>query len=100
MADSAPPAPLAPAQAESAPAHQNRLALSDARRHLRKSAVKLVGYRCAPPGGRYGFLPSSTQTAVVCTARSRFSRALVGAGMLSDVVTARLPFRVAAANWV
>jgi uncharacterized membrane protein YbhN (UPF0104 family) len=46
-AEGAPDAALDPSQVESAPAHQNRLALSDAKHHLQKSAVKLVGYLVA-----------------------------------------------------
>jgi uncharacterized membrane protein YbhN (UPF0104 family) len=38
---------LDPSQRESAPAHHNRLALSDAKHHLQKSALKLVGYLVA-----------------------------------------------------
>lgn len=42
-----PPAALDPSEVKSAPAHQSRLALSDAKHHLKKSAVKLVGYLVA-----------------------------------------------------
>jgi uncharacterized membrane protein YbhN (UPF0104 family) len=38
---------LDPSEVKSAPVHQNRLALSDAKHHLGKSAVKLVGYLVA-----------------------------------------------------
>jgi hypothetical protein len=43
--------------------------------------------------------PSTAHTAVVWTARSLASRRPLGAGMLSDVVTARVPSAEAAANW-
>ena len=42
--------------------------------------------------------PSSAQTADACTDRSRLSRAPVGAGMFSEVVTERVPSAVAAAH--
>jgi hypothetical protein len=44
------------------------------------------------------FERSSRQTAVSCIARSRASSSPLGAGMLSVLVTARRPSRVAAAN--
>ncbi len=44
-------------------------------------------------------LPSSAHTAVAWTPRSWASSSPMGAGMFSDVVTARLPSAVAAANW-
>jgi hypothetical protein len=47
MADRAPDAALDPSPLESAQAHHNRLALSDAKHHLQKSALKLVGYLVA-----------------------------------------------------
>jgi uncharacterized membrane protein YbhN (UPF0104 family) len=47
MADVGPDTALEPSQPQSAPAHQNRLALGDAKKHLQKSALKLVGYLAA-----------------------------------------------------
>jgi uncharacterized membrane protein YbhN (UPF0104 family) len=47
MSDRASGAALDPSQLTSSPAHQNRLALGDAKKHLRKSAIKLVGYLVA-----------------------------------------------------
>jgi hypothetical protein len=47
MADSVRSPVLHPSRHESTPAHQNGLALSDAKHHLQKSAVKLVGYLVA-----------------------------------------------------
>ena len=46
-AEGARDAALDPSQVTSCPAHQNRLALSDAKHHLQKSALKLVGYLAA-----------------------------------------------------
>jgi hypothetical protein len=65
--------------------------------------LQLIGVWCGA-AGRVSFCAigyfgrSSRQTAVCCIARRRARRAPLGAGMLSDVVTARLPSRVAAAN--
>ena len=39
--------PARPSTRRSTPEHQNRLALGDAKKHLRKSAIKLVGYLVA-----------------------------------------------------
>lgn len=47
MADAAQPEALEPQQQEPAHTAHSRLALSDAKRHLQKSAVKLVGYLVA-----------------------------------------------------
>ncbi|HEY2654403.1 MAG TPA: lysylphosphatidylglycerol synthase domain-containing protein [Solirubrobacteraceae bacterium] len=46
-AEDGPHAALGQSQVKSTPAHQNRRALSDAKHHLRKSTVKLVGYLVA-----------------------------------------------------
>jgi hypothetical protein len=55
--------------------------------------------RRTPPRARGGYFSSSAQTAVVCTARSRLKSAPLGGGMLSVVVTERLPSAVAATHW-
>ena len=47
MADSAQSRPSSGLGASPQPAHHNRLALSDAKHHLQKSALKLVGYLVA-----------------------------------------------------
>jgi Lysylphosphatidylglycerol synthase TM region len=47
MAERAPVATVEAPAAESGPAHHERLALRDARRHLRRSAIRLAGYLAA-----------------------------------------------------
>ena len=47
MAEPAPAAAVDSSQVESAPARHNRLALKDAKKHLQKSALKLIGYLAA-----------------------------------------------------
>jgi hypothetical protein len=47
MTDSVRPPVADPSRHESTPAHQNRLALGDAKHHLQKLALKLVGYLVA-----------------------------------------------------